>query len=63
MAAGYDIGASASASSGVQAGSLNAGDFIVGGSGGASKQQIPTSIIVAAIIIVVVGVLAWMFKK
>lgn len=39
MGMGYDIGASASTSSGAQGGtgSITAGDFIVGGSGGASK--------------------------
>lgn len=63
MAAGYDIGASFSSSSGAQGGNISAGDFIVGGSGGASKQQIPTSIIIGAIVLVVLGLFVWVIKK
>ena len=58
MAAGYDIGASSSTSSGVQGGTINTGDFIVGGSGGASKT--PTWIFIVGGLVLVLGIFAFM---
>jgi hypothetical protein len=63
MPAGYDIGASSSTSSGAQGGTVNAGDFIIGGSGGANKSSIPMWLIIGAGALVVMGLFAWMLKK
>ena len=61
MSAGYDIGASFASSSGVQGGNINAGDFLVGGSGGANKA--PTWLWIAAAVIVVLALFAFLLKK
>lgn len=63
MAAGYDIGASSSTSSGAQGGTSNTGDFIVGGSGGASKSMFPTWALIGIGVLAVFGLFAWMLKK
>ncbi len=62
MSMGYDIGASASTSSGAQGGTINAGDFIVGGSGGASKM--PSWLLIAGGAALLLGLLFWFaFKR
>ena len=58
---GYDIGASFSSSSGVQGGDIDAGDFIVGGSGGANKA--PTWLLLAAGVVIVLALFAFLLKK
>lgn len=63
MAAGYDIGVSASESQGIQTGAVSNGDFVVGGSGGASTGGIPTSVIVGIIALAVLGVFVWFIGK
>ena len=58
---GYDIGASFASSSGVQGGNINAGDFILGGSGGANKA--PTWLWIAAAAVVVLAMFAFLLRK
>lgn len=61
MAAGYDIGASSSTSSGAQGGNVTAGDFIVGGNGGVSK--VPSWLWIVGGVIAVVAIFAFMLRK
>ena len=58
---GYDIGVSFASSSGVQGGDIDAGDFIVGGSGGANKA--PTWLVLVAAGVLVLALFAFLLKK
>ena len=61
MGAGYDIGVSTSTSSGAQGGTINNGDFIIGGSGGANKW--PLWVGIGAALVAVLVFFAFLLKK